>query len=95
MKLVINLLRIAIATQTLLLGFIIVLIITGAKGGPNDYLKIGAYVLIGLIGGLTLWYKREKLPVKTFTDYSILYLVFFLLPAIGLIVLLPIFLGHH
>ena len=94
MKILIILLRIALAMQTLLLGFLIVLIVIGAKGGPKDYLKIGAYVLVGLICGLILMYIRQKVSAKTFSDYTILYLVFFLLPAIGFLVLLPIFLGH-
>jgi hypothetical protein len=58
MKIIVALLKIALAILSLLLCFIILAL---ARGGPEDYLVIVGYLLVGLLSGLLLLYKKNRL----------------------------------
>lgn len=71
MNLLITFLRITLAILILLLCFIVLNLTGGARGGTNDYLLvIGGYLLVGIMCGLVLMYKRKVSPVKTFTGFQ-------------------------
>jgi len=75
MRLLIPLLKIAIAILFLLLCFIVMSLADGARGGPEDDLVIGGYLLFGI-----------SISSRVFIGFAALYIILFLLPAIGLAV---------